>query len=65
MPIPVAEWPKVKVCSLSLAGIMGWNPDGPMSFSCVSVCCKVEVSWSGRSPIQENPTTVFLPKSVI
>ena len=47
---------KAWVCSRSLAGIEGSNPSGDMGLSLVNiVCCRVEVSATGRSIIQGSP----------
>ena len=54
MPIPVAPRSKSCVCSFSLAGIAGSNPVGGLDV-CL-VCCQVEVSATGRSLVQRNPT---------
>jgi hypothetical protein len=48
---------KVWACVRSLAGIAGSNLAGGMGVSLVSVvCCQVEVSVSGWSLVQKNPT---------
>ena len=47
-----------KVCGPSCAGIVSSNPaewHGCLSLVCV-VCCQVEISATGRSLIQRNPT---------
>jgi len=67
MPIPVAVRSKVWVCSRLLAGIAGLNPFGLHGcWSAVSVvCCQVEVSGSGRSFFQRNPTDYDVSLCVI
>ena len=54
----MAERSKARVCGRSLARIEGSNPAGGMDVcSLVSVVCyQVEVSASGRSPVQRSPT---------
>jgi hypothetical protein len=48
---------KASVYGRSLAGIAGSNPAGGLDISVVSVvCCQVEVSATGRSPVQRSPT---------
>ena len=58
-PVPVAALTGAQVCCLSLAGGTAVsNPAGGhgcLSFVSV-VCCQVEVSASGRSLVQMNPT---------
>ena len=56
LPIPVAARSKAWVSGRSLAGIVVSNPGGGMDI-CV-VCCQVEVSVSGWSLVQKNPTSV-------
>ena len=55
LPIPVAERSKARVCGTSLAGIAGSNPAGGMDVCllCV-VCCRVEISATGRSLVQRS-----------
>ena len=57
-PNPVAVRPKACVCRRSLAGIVGSNPAQGMDVYLLLsvVCCQVEVSASGLSPIQRSPT---------
>jgi hypothetical protein len=60
-PIPVAAWSKAWVCDRWLAGIACSNPaGGGGEHGCLSrvsvVCCQVEVSASGWSPIHRNHT---------
>jgi hypothetical protein len=61
-PIPVAARSKPSAFSRALAGIVGSNPaaaagGGHGCLSLVSVvCCQVEVSATGRSPVQRSPT---------
>ena len=56
--IPVAKRSKAWVCGFLLAGIAGSNPH--RSHGClllgIVVCCQVEFSSAGRSPIQSSPT---------
>ena len=54
----MAALTKTLVYGRSLAGIVGLNPPGSMdALSIVSVvCCHVEVSATGRSLVQRNPT---------
>ena len=58
--MPVAARSKALVCDRSFAGVAGSNPargGGHGNLSLVSVvCCQVEVSVTGRSLIQSNPT---------
>ena len=55
--VPVAAQLKAWVCGRSLAGIADSNPIGDMDVCLVSiVCCQVEVSASGWSPVQRSPT---------
>ena len=58
LPVPVAAQSKASVCGLSLAGIVGSYPCGGKDIlSVVSVvCCQVEVSAMGRSPVQRSGT---------
>jgi hypothetical protein len=57
MPIPVAVHSKSLVCGCLLAGIMVSNPAGGLDVSLVSfVCCRVDVSTTGRSLVQRSPT---------
>jgi len=46
------------VCSHSLAGIAGSNPNGGMDVCLLLsvVCCQVEVSATGSSPVQRSPS---------
>ena len=58
MPILVAVRSKASVCGLSLSGIAGSNPargHGCLSLLSV-VCCKVQVTGTGRSLVQRSPT---------
>jgi len=54
----VAVWSKACVCGRSLAGVAGSNPAGGLVVChLLSVlCCQVEVSVTGRSLVQRNPT---------
>jgi len=59
MRIPVAAWIKAWVCGRLLVGIGGSIPLGHgCLFPLSAVCCQVEVSVTGRSLIQRNPTGV-------
>ena len=64
MPIPVAEQSKAWVCGRSLAVNVGSNPAGGMSLASV-LCCRVEVSATGRSLIQRSPTDCGMSLCVI
>jgi hypothetical protein len=48
--MPVASQPEVWVCDRTLAGIAGPNPAKSV------MCCQVEISASGRSFVQRDPT---------
>jgi hypothetical protein len=65
--IPVAARCNAWVFGHSLAGIVGSNPArGHGCLSLVSVlCCQVEISASGCSPVQRSPTECVLCLSVI
>ena len=58
MPTPVAARSKAWACGRSLAGVSGSNPTGGHGylFLVSVVCCQVEVSATGRSLVQRNPT---------
>jgi hypothetical protein len=58
LSMPVAASSKACVSGRLHAGIVGLNPAGTMYLLCLVcvVCCKVEVSTSGRSLIQRCPT---------
>ena len=56
MPILVAARSKAWVCGRSLAGIAGSNPAGAWISVCCVVCCRAEVSATGRSLVQRSPT---------
>jgi hypothetical protein len=67
-PIPVTARSKSSVSGRALAGIVGSNPTGGawMFVSCtVFMCCQVEVSATGRSLLQRNPTDCDVCLSVI
>ena len=53
--IPVDARSKAWVCGRSLCSTVGSNTAGVMEVCCV-VCCQVEVSASGWSPVQSSPT---------
>ena len=57
-PIPVAAPSKARVCGRSLCGIAGLKPAGGMDVSVlwVYVCCQAEVSATGWSLVQRDPT---------
>ena len=54
--IPVAARSQVWVCGLSPAEIVASNPAGVMEVCVCVACCKVEISATGRSLVQRNPT---------
>jgi hypothetical protein len=57
MSIPVAPRSKALVCVRSLARTAGSNTAGGMNVSLLSVvCCQLQVSSSGWSPVQRSPT---------
>ena len=62
--MPVAARSKAKVCDRSLPGVACSNPAGVMGF-CVLffVCCRVEVSVTGRSFVQSSPTEYGVSES--
>jgi hypothetical protein len=60
-PIPVAARSKTSVYGRSLAGITGSNPAEGMNVVSV-VCCRVEVSATGWSPIQRSLTEYGVPE---
>ena len=55
---PAAVRSKPWVCSRSLAGNAGSNPTGGMDVCLLLsvVCCQVEISATGRSPVQRSPS---------
>jgi len=57
MPIPVAARSKAWACGCSRFGIAGSNPArGRGCLPVVSVvCCKVDISVTGRSLVQRSP----------
>ena len=56
-PIPVAARYKVWVCGHSFAGIAGSNPAWGRGVRLLWLLCyQIEVSSSGRSPVQRSPT---------
>jgi hypothetical protein len=57
MRVSVTAQSKASVCGRFLVWIACSNPVGGMDVSVVSVvCCQVEVSATGRSPVQRSPT---------
>jgi hypothetical protein len=56
-PIPASTRFKAYVCGRLIAGIVGSNPAGGVDVLLLwIVCCQVEVSVTGRSFVQRNPT---------
>jgi hypothetical protein len=57
---------KAQVCGRAFAGIVGSNSTGAWMFvSCECLYCQVEVSATGRSPVQRSPTDCGVCLSVI
>ena len=66
LPIAVAARSKAWVFGHSLVEIVGSNPAGGMDVCLLSVvCCQVEVSALGSSPVQRSPTECVVCLSVI
>ena len=62
-PIPVATLSKVWVYCRSIAGIAGSNPSGVWMSLVSVVYCQVEVSATGRSPVERSPTECGVSES--
>ena len=62
LPMPVAVRSKGCVYGRSFAGIMGSNPAGVWTSVVSVMCCQVEVSASGWSLVQRNPTDCRVSK---
>lgn len=61
MSILVPEWSRARVYCRSFAGNMDSNPDRGMAVCLLWVCCShVDVSASGRFPVQRSPFRLWL-----
>jgi hypothetical protein len=57
MPISVSSLSKAWFSDRTLTGVKGLNPTGDTYLSVVNVvCCQVQVSATGRLPVERSPT---------